>query len=317
MSQRKFVELWYFTPEAYAEAKEQRSNVESNRFELAADDERKGAATFTLVGTHSTKPSSNAVPDAMLTWAQISRAKSAFLNALPIGNYSSEYIAMFAGFYTNMDMHEELQKPKGDLVMAQYHADMRRAWFAAYEDGEPFDLAVISAEALQLSREEVRNKAHERALAELGTAKKQQQATTNNLQSNPSQSSPKKSDLKSRRVTPYTSPQKKKAPEPEFQRSFRSVDHPTLQRCHRCLGRDPHFVRKCSRTSIWNNSRKVICDWNEKSYLEICEGIHKGLELCADWQRTNGCTNRGHTEKHRCSGCASTNHGANGCPDGE
>ncbi|KAJ3713772.1 hypothetical protein DFJ43DRAFT_1043908 [Lentinula guzmanii] len=165
MSQRKFVELWYFTPEAYAEAKEQRSNVESNRFELAADDERKGAATFTLVGTHSTKPSSNAVPDAMLTWAQISRAKSAFLNALPIGNYSSEYIAMFAGFYTNMDMHEELQKPKGDLVMAQYHADMRRAWFAAYEDGEPFDLAVISAEALQLSREEVRNKAHERALA--------------------------------------------------------------------------------------------------------------------------------------------------------
>ncbi|KAJ3779519.1 hypothetical protein GGU11DRAFT_694022, partial [Lentinula aff. detonsa] len=87
--------------------------------------------------------------------------------------------------------------------------------------------------------------------------------------------------------------------------------------CHRCLGRDPHFVKKCSRTSIWNNSRKVICDWNEKSYLEICEGIHKGLELCADWQRTNGCTNRGHTEKHRCSGCASTNHGANGCPDGE
>lgn len=103
----------------------------------------------------------------------------------------------------------------------------------------------------------------------------------------------------------------------DFHRSFREGDQPQLPRCHRCLGRDKHEVRRCPRTKLWDSKRDVLCNWNAKQYLKISKGTHKGLELCAEWQRPNGCTERGHPEKHRCSGCASTAHGAEGCPEGQ
>ncbi|KAJ3806340.1 hypothetical protein F5876DRAFT_21931, partial [Lentinula aff. lateritia] len=87
--------------------------------------------------------------------------------------------------------------------------------------------------------------------------------------------------------------------------------------CHRCLGRDKHDVRHCSHTSIWNGKHGVMCHWNKQGFLEITDGTNAGQELCADWQRPNGCTSQAHPEKHRCSGCMSTSHGANSCPEGE
>lgn len=123
------------------------------------------------------------------------------------------------------------------------------------------------------------------------------------------------------RNTPYPSTSPRKASsmkeEPDLQKSFRDANQPRLPRCHRCLGRDKHDIRRCSRTSLWNGKKDVLCGWNAKGYLEILAGLFAGLELCAEWQRPNGCTSRKHSEKHRCSGCASTNHGADGCPEGE
>ncbi|KAJ3780140.1 hypothetical protein GGU11DRAFT_693577 [Lentinula aff. detonsa] len=60
-----------------------------------------------------------------------------------------------------------------------------------------------------------------------------------------------------------------------------------------------------------------MCNWNGNKRLEFSSGIHKGLEVCANWQRPNGCTEENHPKKHRCSGCASSNHGAEECPDGQ
>ncbi|KAJ4488283.1 hypothetical protein J3R30DRAFT_913863 [Lentinula aciculospora] len=126
VSQRRFVELLYFTPEASQEAKEHCSTVDTNRLELAADDdEQKGTAAFTLLGTHSMRLSNNVVPDARLSWSQVQLAKTSFIECLrPTGNYPDKYIAMFASFYTNMEMHNELRKLQGSRVMALYHAEM-------------------------------------------------------------------------------------------------------------------------------------------------------------------------------------------------
>ncbi|KAJ3748575.1 hypothetical protein DFH05DRAFT_1388949 [Lentinula detonsa] len=165
VSQRKFVELWYFTPEASQEAKEHRSTVDTNRLELAADnEEQKGTTAFTLLSTHSTRPSNNVVPDAKLSWSQIQLAKTPFIECLrPTGNYPDKYIAMFASFYTNMEMHNELRKPEGARVMALYHAEMRRAWYLAADHGEPFDLSVFSETVLQECRNEMWTQAHRKA----------------------------------------------------------------------------------------------------------------------------------------------------------
>ncbi|KAE9402447.1 hypothetical protein BT96DRAFT_991103 [Gymnopus androsaceus JB14] len=120
---QKFVPLWYFLPEALKEAKERnRDTVNTNRFQLATDDE----SGLTFLGTHSTRASANAIPDAKLSWAQVSLAKSSYLAALPLGNYPPKFITMFARFYANMDMHPELHEDNGNQVMAHYHKSAGR-----------------------------------------------------------------------------------------------------------------------------------------------------------------------------------------------
>ncbi|KAJ3720224.1 hypothetical protein DFJ43DRAFT_1205671 [Lentinula guzmanii] len=161
MSNRDYIELWYFTPEAFKEADRDRSTAESNRFELASSDD---SQAFTLLGTHSTRPSSKVKPDEDLSWADVQRAKSAFLGALPTGGYPAKFVQMFASFYANLDMHAELRKVGGDRVIALYHAKMRRAWFMENKQQRPFDLAVIANEILQECRDEIRDLDHKKAL---------------------------------------------------------------------------------------------------------------------------------------------------------
>ncbi|KAJ3780429.1 hypothetical protein GGU10DRAFT_254727, partial [Lentinula aff. detonsa] len=67
--------------------------------------------------------SPNAVPDARLSWDQVMRAKSSFLNTLSYGDFTNDFVKMFAGFYMGMDMHPELREEHGDKVLALYHAE--------------------------------------------------------------------------------------------------------------------------------------------------------------------------------------------------
>lgn len=165
MATRKYIPLWYFLPEATAEAKERsKETVDTNRFEIAMDEGDTSSSSLTLVGSHVVRASPNAIPDTRLTWNQVMRAKSSFLNALPLGDFTDDYIKMFAGFYTGMDMHPELREEHGDKVLALYHAEMRRAWYELFEQKQPFDLAVFSEETLEKCRIEVRRQLNEKAM---------------------------------------------------------------------------------------------------------------------------------------------------------
>ncbi|KAF8828916.1 hypothetical protein HHX47_DHR3001163 [Lentinula edodes] len=141
---RKYVPLWYFLPDAATEAKERSKD--------------------SLVGSHTVRASPNAIPDSRLSWPQVMRAKSAFLNTLRLGAWPDDHISMFAAFYINMDMHSELQEQDGDRVMAHYHAEMRLAWYDAMERKEPFDLSVISNRVLAESRREIVKQRQEKSL---------------------------------------------------------------------------------------------------------------------------------------------------------
>ncbi|KAJ4494028.1 hypothetical protein C8J55DRAFT_447914 [Lentinula edodes] len=307
MTARKYVPLWYFLPDAVTKAKDRSKD--------------------SLVGSHTVRASPNAIPDSRLSWPQVMRAKSAFLNTLRLGAWPDDHISMFAAFYINMDMHSELQEQDGDQVMAHYHAEMRLAWYDAMERKEPFDLSVISNRVLAESRREIVKQRQEKTLKDIQAATALMEARVDaklqklsQITSTPPFPSPRQSSGKARQ-TPYpsTSPRKasRQPDNPNFQRSFRDLNQAPLTRCHRCLGRDRHDVRHCSRTSLWNRKRGVTCKWNKQGFLEITSGTNAGLELCADWQRRNGCTSKAHPEKHRCSGCTSSSHGASSCPEGE
>ncbi|KAJ3805092.1 hypothetical protein F5876DRAFT_70089 [Lentinula aff. lateritia] len=122
-----------------------KESLDTNHLQFAVEDGNSLAgSSISLVGSHSVRASPNAIPDSQLSWSQVMRAKSAFLNALHLGTWPDDFITMFAGFYSNMDMHRELQEQDGDQVLAHYHAEMRLAWYGAMERKEPFDLSIIS-----------------------------------------------------------------------------------------------------------------------------------------------------------------------------
>ncbi|KAJ3806424.1 hypothetical protein F5876DRAFT_68975 [Lentinula aff. lateritia] len=113
---RKYVPLWYFLPDAATEAKERsKESLDTNHLQFTVEDDGPvTGSTISLVGSHSVRASPNAIPNSQLSWPQVMQAKSAFLNAPQLGTWPDTFIAMFAGFYSNMDMHCELQEQEGD-----------------------------------------------------------------------------------------------------------------------------------------------------------------------------------------------------------
>jgi hypothetical protein len=79
--------------------------------------------------------------------------------------------------------------------------------------------------------------------------------------------------------------------------------------CAVCLGRNNHSFIECSATRIWDNSLPSASKRINRQLL--IRSTDK--PLCVDWQRGKACTTRSHDERHLCSGCLSTSHGAQHC----
>lgn len=82
-----------------------------------------------------------------------------------------------------------------------------------------------------------------------------------------------------------------------------------LLACTLCLGRHPHNITRCDATALWDGT-SLFCKWNDKGRL-----LHRdGNVLCSEWQLSRGCKSTTHLQAHLCSGCGSSNHGAQDCP---
>ncbi|KAI0054459.1 hypothetical protein BV25DRAFT_1769605, partial [Artomyces pyxidatus] len=66
----------------------------------------------------------------------------------------------------------------------------------------------------------------------------------------------------------------------------------------------------CNRPTLWDGKTPSRCKRSGTNNRIL---DRDGLEICLDWQRASGCVSRKHAERHRCSGCGSTNHGAARC----
>ena len=79
--------------------------------------------------------------------------------------------------------------------------------------------------------------------------------------------------------------------------------------CAVCLGRHPHKVIDCAATMLWDNTLPALATHSNKVLV-----MQDRRALCADWQCASGCPTSHHDNRHICSGCASTSHGAQECP---
>ncbi|KAG2744526.1 hypothetical protein P692DRAFT_20644595, partial [Suillus brevipes Sb2] len=93
-----------------------------------------------------------------------------------------------------------------------------------------------------------------------------------------------------------------------FQASAHSTRSPAV--CAVCLGRNNHSFIECTAERLWDNTFPAVATRTNKHLL--LRGSDK--PLCVDWQRVGSCSSNAHSERHICSGCLTTTHGAQSCP---
>jgi hypothetical protein len=82
--------------------------------------------------------------------------------------------------------------------------------------------------------------------------------------------------------------------------------------CAACLGRHDHAYGKCEGRKLWDGT-DASARKNEHGKLVAADG----LPLCYDFQLPKGCSSSLHLDRHTCSGCGKTGHGAQKCPRAE
>ena len=118
---------------------------------------------------------------------------------------------------------------------------------------------------------------------------------------------------RSRSPTRRTSSHRRRSRSPEPRRSFHSSApgpgrQNKLPACPICLGRHRHHVGECRAPQMWNGKR-ATCTRSETGKI-----LNKyRVVLCADWQRPGRCREMDQGHVHECSGCGSTEHGADSC----
>lgn len=111
------------------------------------------------------------------------------------------------------------------------------------------------------------------------------------------------------------SPERFPKPAPLDRPPHRNPDFPAstsgrvYSACAVCLGRHPHKIVECSAPTIWDKSLPTLALRSNKIL-----SLRDGRPICADWQRSSGCSSSRHDNRHICSGCASPSHGAQECP---
>ena len=98
----------------------------------------------------------------------------------------------------------------------------------------------------------------------------------------------------------------------EHDQFFRSGADSRGAVCTTCLGRHEHAFGKCTARKLWNGAAAGA---KKNGYGRLVG--EDGLAICYDWQLPPGCQSTSHNERHKCSGCGKTSHGAQNCPRAE
>jgi len=142
-----YVELYYFTVDACKDAAEYERTMAEDAFTLSKIDD-----TMALKPLNSYKASTKAVPDARLSWQEVSIAKTKLLQCMQEAEWPAKHVMALAGFYVNLDSHEIREEEGGEQVLVQYQAEVRREWMDALIGNgtqKPFDISIVNEERIR------------------------------------------------------------------------------------------------------------------------------------------------------------------------
>ena len=158
----EYVELWYFTPEGCNDATQLQLTQYDDTFGLTKVDNM-----VTLKSISSLKASKNVIPDAELSFRQVSMAKNAFIPLMAKYQWSAKAINAFAQLFTQLELHPLRQREFGERALIVYQARVRREWHDQLKLGLAFNIGILNEDLLQSVYKELLDKAQLRSLNEV------------------------------------------------------------------------------------------------------------------------------------------------------
>lgn len=150
----EYVELWYLTQEGCSDATQYQLTQHDDAFGLAKVND-----LVTFKSFSSLRASKNVIPDAELSFRQMSMAKNAFIPLMAKYQWSAKAISAFAQLFTQLEMHPLRQQEYGEQALIVYQAKVRREWHDQMKLGLAFNIGVINEDLLQRIYRELLDKA--------------------------------------------------------------------------------------------------------------------------------------------------------------
>ncbi|KAF8880732.1 hypothetical protein BD779DRAFT_1547673 [Infundibulicybe gibba] len=145
----EYVDLWYFTPDGYAEAARQAKATDNEGFTLA------GGESGEHLGLKAMTTASNAILDEVLPWNVFTDTRQEYLDFLASVEWPERLYADMATFFAHIETHRIRKTDAGKRALLEYQAQARRDWHDSIKrNGETFDLAAINEELLKIIADE-------------------------------------------------------------------------------------------------------------------------------------------------------------------
>ena len=161
----EYVELWYLTPEGCSDASQFQLTQNEDVFGLA-----KVENMVTLKAVSSIKASKNVLPDAELSFRQMSMAKNTLIPLMTKFQWSEKAINAFAQLFTQLELHPFRLREFGERALIIYQAQVRREWHDQLKSGTAFNVGVLNDNLLQSIYRELLDKAQLLSLSEVSSS---------------------------------------------------------------------------------------------------------------------------------------------------
>ena len=159
----EYLELWYLTQEGCADAAQNQHTQSDDTFGLTKIDD-----VVALRQVSALRASKNVIPDANLSFRQMSIAKTALIQQMTKFQWPNKAITALAEFFTHLEVHPYRQREFGEQALLTYQARVRQNWHDALKQNSAFNIALFNKDLLQSIYKEVMDKAQVQSLNEVG-----------------------------------------------------------------------------------------------------------------------------------------------------
>lgn len=137
----EFVELWYFSPEACAEASRNYKSQADDTFGVTQSND-----VLTLRPVASVKASRLARSDHDLTFGEMLQAKNTFLHHIKQASWPDTHVNALAEFFWHLENHPMRTNENGNMIVLHYASRVRRQWHDDLKNnpGNAFNIALIN-----------------------------------------------------------------------------------------------------------------------------------------------------------------------------